>query len=105
MEPIPDDVIKYVIMPYLLPKDYISMTISSKYNYNQINKDELNFQSHYIQIHDEIQNRASCYAYHNIHNFKCLCNKTSNSAFCTRHHDIWLPKESTDVWWEPLQIV
>ena len=109
MYPIPDDILKYVILEFLLPKDLLSLSIVSKYDYKQLTYKYYKF--HYFnhaklicKLFKELLSHKKCVAYMDSTNFKCIKNRNYNSSFCSRHEKMWYEDETTDVWWVPLQM-
>lgn len=124
MHTIPDDVIKYVILGFLLPKDILQFVKVSKYYLNQIT--DINYKFHYYnysilcnKLFNELKTSKKCIAY--IYgdpefidgvltridwgkNIKCKKNRNYNSSFCSRHEKIWYENDTTDEWWVPLQM-
>ena len=124
MYPIPDDVFRYVIVSFLLPKDIIRLVCASKYHLKQITYPHYKF--HYYnhamifnKMCREILNLSKCIAYINGDpefidgilvrmsqgkNIKCIKNRTYQSSFCSRHEKLWYEDDTTDEWWVPLQM-
>ena len=107
MNRLPDDVLQYVMLDFLLPVDILKISTSSKYIYDRLDNNKklyLTFSQNSSKLLTELKSKKTCNAYLSNKNFKCRKNRSYESSFCSRHEKLWYEDDTTDEWWVPLQM-